>query len=346
MRIKGGLPVSPVDNRCHGTFKHDPSTFRLSMSGAALHQIPRGSTELGKLVRGFFEAPEGKVFWARDFSGIEGVLTGFFANAPRIIRIFKLDGHSWFTANQIYELEKNLGLTYQDLPQESWSDADLRICLSSIKSRFKQKRETNKKVTHGANYMETAKMAQVILLNELGVLWPVKDIARIMEFYHDLFPEIRRWHSTLASAVGGAPPKCEHQLWGCEAKPTWIRGPFGLVSRFYNVVKWEKLPTGWDWDYDDGAKRLASLLPQSTARFIITRAAQRIWEQYPDVGKTFRLFIHDEIFGECLESELERCLQVSQIEQERPIPELVLPDGSLLSIGSEAKSGKVWGGMK
>jgi hypothetical protein len=220
--------------------------------------------------------------------------------------------------------------------------------LKAIKAKFKPTRETNKKLTHGRNYKETAAMAQVILLNELGVLLPVKEIQKVMSFYDELFPEIPRWHLTLAAEVGGGKLKVDHQGWGYEAKNCFIRNPFGHAQRYYDVIKWEKGPQGWEWTFGDDAKSLIAFLPQSTARFIKTRAAQRIWAnpEYQDVARTFRLFIHDEILGECPVELLARCLEVSQIEMERPVPELVLPDGTLLALGTEAKAGPVWGGMK
>lgn len=311
--------------------------------------IPRGGTELQDLVRGFFEAPDGYEFCATDYAGVEAILTGFFANAPRIMRIFRLDGHSFFTAHVLHVLDKTLPAA--DLPQESWSDADLKAYFKVFKPKNKQRRETNKKITHGANYMETAAMAQVILLNEMGVLWPIKDIAKVMDFYHELFPEVRRWHNSLVAEVGGVEPKDwrnERQLWGCEAKHTHIRTPFNVVHRYYDIVKWKKDPKGWTWEYGDDAKRLASMLPQSTARFCLTRAAQRIWDnpETQDVAKTFRLFIHDELLCETTSDHVERVQEIVKIEMEKPIPELVLPDGSLLQLGTEGKRGKIWGKMR
>lgn len=346
---EGGLRVNPKTGRVHTTFKHDPSTLRLSSAGPNMQNIPRGSTILGKLIRKMFRAGAGHIFWARDFSGIEAVLVGFFANAPRIIRIFKLDGHSFFTAYAIYELEKDHGgLTYADLPQEKWSDADLQLCLKGIKSRFKEQRNHNKKITHGANYMETAAMAQIILLNEMGVLYPVKDISRVMEFYHELFPEIRRWHRTVVAQVAGAPLDIQPQAWGFKARNCVITSPFGFPNRYYDTIRWEKGPTGWEWTFADEAKSLISFLPQHTARIILTRSVQRMDNDgaTEDVARTFRLLIHDEVLGECKTAEVERCLQVSQDFMEQPVPELVLPDGTLLSLGTEAKVGPVWGDMQ
>lgn len=356
LRIQGGLPVGP-DGRIHTVYRHDPSTLRLSAAAPNLTNIPRGSTPLQKLVRSFFEAGasgpdemyEGipRELWtlhARDFAGIEGVLTGFFANAARIVRLFKLDAHSYFTAYVMYELEKKI--KFEDLPQESWTDADLKGALKAIKSRFKEERETNKKITHGANYMETAPMAQVILLNERGVLWPIKAIKKVMDFYHALFPEIGRWHHTLCAEVGGAPLKMPHQGWGFKTRNSVVTGPFGNTHRYHDVIEWEKTPKGWDWSFGPDAKRLASFLPQSTARFIKTRAAQRIWTQYPEVAKRYRLFIHDEIMLECPIAEVDHNDAILKQEMERPVPELVMPDGTLLAMLSESKTGRVWAEMK
>lgn len=320
------------------------------MAAPNLTNIPRGGTELQDLVRGFFVAPEGYEFCATDFSGIEAILTGFYANAPRIMRIFRLDGHSFFTANVLHVLDKTL--PYADLPQESWSDADLAAYLKTFKKKHGERRNTNKKITHGANYMETAAMAQVIMLNDLGVLWPVKEIAKVMDFYHELFPEIRRWHNSLAQLVGGVEERDWRnplQLWGCEAKNTFIRTPFNVVHRYYDVVEWKRNPIGkWEWNFGQDAKRLASMLPQSTARFCLTRAAQRIWNnpETQDVRETFRLFIHDELLCEAKTDHVERVLSVVKTEMERPIPELKLPDGSLLALGTENKRGPIWGKMR
>lgn len=356
MRIQGGLPVAP-DGRIHTVYRHDPSTLRLSAASPNLTNIPRGSTELQGLVRSFFEAgasgpdwmyegiPRDQwVFHARDFSGIEAVLVGFFAKAARYIRLAKLDVHSFFTAYMLYELEKKI--TFADLPQESWPDDQLKASLVAIKKRFRAERETNKKFTHGRNYKETAAMAQVILLNELGVLKPVKEINKVMTFYDELFPEIPRWHNTLVAQVGGGDLKHEAQGWGYTARNAFIQGPFGQAHRYFDAIKWEKTPKGWDWTFGDDAKRLIAYLPQSTARFIKTTAAQRIWQHQPAIAKRLRLFIHDEMLLELPQSEVEGVDTVLKREMEQPVQELVMPDGSRLAMLSESKTGKIWKDMR
>jgi hypothetical protein len=93
-----------------------------------------------------------------------------------------------------------------------------------------------------------------------------------------------------------------------------------------------------------------SFLPQSTAAAIIKKAAKRLFNDYPWVGETLRLLIHDSILGETLEQFLSDCLDTSRVVMEAPLPELPLDPtwgmGEYLTIGSEAKVGRSWGDME
>ena len=99
----------------------------------------------------------------------------------------------------------------------------------------------------------------------------------------------------------------------------------------------------------DDAKRLVSFLPQSTAAGIIKRATKTLWYDYPWIGESLRLLIHDAILGECDEKDLEQCLDVSKNVMEGLIPELPLDPawgmGTHLSIATEVKVGNCWGEM-
>jgi DNA polymerase I-like protein with 3'-5' exonuclease and polymerase domains len=93
-----------------------------------------------------------------------------------------------------------------------------------------------------------------------------------------------------------------------------------------------------------------SFLPQSTAAAIIKKAAKTIFYQFPEVGSTMRLLIHDSLLGESRAREVDECLRVSQEVMESPIEELPLDPtwnmGEYLTIQTEAKVGKVWGEME
>ena len=326
--IKGGLSVD-ASGLYHYEFNHNPSTLRLA-AGAAL-TMPRSGP-----VRKMFVAPPGWTFWARDFSGIEAVLVGWFARSDRYQRLAKIDIHAFYTAYALYELEK--AIPYDALPQEKWPDDQLALALSQIKREFKQRRQNNKIMVHGGNYLMGPFEAQETQLKELGVVVPMKDIKRLQGFYNELFPEIGEWHQKVtgkwANGLGVAEPSEQENA----HQRTWLRTPFGNWHHYYHVLDWSKAGSGWEAKYGPDAKRSVAFLPQSSGRFILTRSMQRLAQ---DVQDTVRLLLHDEILGICRTDHLSHCLEVSKDEMERPIPEL-----NGLVIGTEAKAGTCWGELQ
>lgn len=304
-----------------------------------LQNIPRGtSDEVERWVKECFVAPSGYSFWARDFSGIEAVLVGYFAGSPRYIRAAKLGVHAYLAS---YIL--------RDPADWAWSDQDLKSHFRRVKQN-KVVYDTAKRCVHGSNYRMTPRK----MFYEYPETFPtVKEAARLQEIYFDLFPEIREWHTDLCLRVDGTRRRSND---GLDSIDPWTLGvchaqnPFGYVHRFYNVIDWEKVDRKWIWSFGEDAKRLISFFPQSTAAAIIKQAGKRLWYEFPWVGQTMRLWIHDEILGEGSDEEIERCLQISQEVMEAPIPQLPLDPawgmGDYLSIGTEAKVGRCWADMK
>lgn len=339
------------DNRIHTTFGHNPSSLRLCSFDPNLQNIPRGGDELSNYVKEIFVCPSGFSFWERDFSGIEAVLVGYFAGAPGYIRLAKRDVHSFYTAYALNAIDGRVA--NNDLPELSWPDDRLFSRLKEIKKEFGADRNgLYKHLVHGANYLQTPSGAAEHIFKNTGRAFDKKLIARVMGIYFELFPEIRRWHHDLCNRVDGTKRRSSE---GSDVIDPWslgvcyARNPFGYVHHFYNVLDWQKVGTEWVSSFGEDAKRLVSFLPQSTAAAIIKQAAKRLYYDYPWVGETLRLLIHDSILGECKEGELETCLRVSQEVMETPVPELPIDPmwgmGEFLSIGSEAKSGACWGTM-
>jgi hypothetical protein len=173
MRVSGGIPVDR-DGRTRGVFTHNPSTFRLSMVAPNLMQIPRGSSDVEKWVKEMFVAPPGYQFWARDFSGIEAVLVGWFAGAREYVRLAKIDVHSFYTAYGLHELDP-AGFNANDLPHLEWEDSRLRVRLGEIKKEFKRDRnEVFKHLVHGGNFLQTPAGAQKLIFKETEVQHEVR----------------------------------------------------------------------------------------------------------------------------------------------------------------------------
>ena len=347
-QLTGGIAVGH-DGRVHTTFGHNPSSGRLCSFDPNMQNIPRGGSGFRRYAKDFFCAPSGSTFWARDFSGIEAVLVGYFAGANRYVRLAKRDVHSFYTAHAICALDP-VRFNANDLPSIDWPDDRLFARLAEIKGEFKEDRNNlYKHLVHGANFLQTPDGAAKKIFKDTGIAYPVPTVRRVMGTYFELFPEIRVWHRQLCNQVDGDKKREANDDNPAELGVCYVRNPFGYVHRFYNVLDWEKIDGKWYSTFGEDAKRLVSFLPQSTAAAIIKSAARRIYYDHPCVGETLRLLIHDEIFGECSDGGVEECLRISGEVMESPHLELPLDPawgmGSHLSIGTEAKVGRVWSEM-
>lgn len=337
-KISGGIEVGP-DNRAHPTFTHNPSSLRLSCHSPNLQQIPRGNdSEYGKWVKEIFHAPDGFLFWERDYSAIEAVLVGYFAGSPGYIRFAKMGVHAFLASHM---LGRPVDL--------NWSDSDVRGYFKEIKKTELATYDKAKRVVHMSNYLGSARRMHELFPESFPT---TQDAARLQSLYFELFPAIRLWHRDLCNRVDGTKRRrgeAEDIVDPWSLGVCFARNPFGYVHHFYNVLDWERIGTEWVSSFGEDAKRLVSFLPQSTAAAIIKKAAKRLFYETPWVGETLRLLIHDSILGEVPEGEVEQCLRVSAQIMESPIPELPLDPawnlGEFLTIGTEAKVGKSWGEM-
>lgn len=346
--------LTALDGRIHTTFGHNPSSLRLCSFDPNLQNIPRGGDGADNYVKEIFVAPEGHVFWERDFSGIEARLVGWFAGSRSYVRITGIDVHSFYTAHALNALDGRISAN--DLPDLNWDDSRLRLRLSDIKREFKSDRnELYKHLVHGANYLQSPSGAQQHIFKVTGKAFDIKIIQKVMGVYFELFPEISTWHHDLCERVDGTKTKGSDGELIEDVGPwslgvCYARNPFGYVHHFYNVLDWDKIDGKWYSSFGEDAKRLVSFLPQSTAAAIIKQSAKRLYYEYPWVGDTLRLLIHDSILGESSEKDVARCLETSRDVMETPIPELPLDPtwnmGESLVIGTEAKVGQSWGDMR
>lgn len=334
-----GFPVA-LDGRVRGEFNNNPSTGRLAMHSPNLMTLPRGNdSDVQTWVKQMFVCPPGAIFWERDFSAIEAVLVGYFAGSPNYIRFAKLGVHAYL-ASHIISRPVDL----------AWSDTDIRRYFKELKGQEAAIYDIAKRIVHGSNYMMTPRKMSYEYPEQFPT---IKSAAKLQDLYFELFPEIRTWHKELCLRVDGTKQRKRGEV--SEIVDPWTLGvayaqnPFGYIHRFYNVLDWENVNGEWIWSYGSDAKRLVAFLPQSTAACILKRAVRSMWYDYPWVGETLRLLIHDSVLGEAKEEMLDKCLEISKLVMEAPIKELPLDSawgqGEFLTISSEAKWGKSWGEM-
>jgi uracil-DNA glycosylase family 4 len=339
-RLHGGMPVGR-DGRIHTQYGRDASTLRFTSEDPNLQNLPRGNPkdtdDPVNIIRNLIVAGAGNILYARDFSGIEAVLTGYFALDPRYIRLAKRDVHTYYTVYALYELEGGARIKAADLPDLNWSDERLFPHLEELKKEFKQERNNlYKHLVHAANFMQGAKGAQAKIFSETGVEYPVSTVKRVMDVYYSLFPKIKQWHKQVLN----------------EAEDEgYLRNPFDYIHRFNRPYdyKWE----GGVYTRKPGpdANKCIAFKPQSTAVGIITEAILRLYYQrFEDAGQYLRLQVHDELFFETPESNLDSLDRIVKEEMERPVPQLRMPAswgmGDYLNILTEEKKGYRWGTMK
>ena len=318
-----GLLVD-AERRVHTHFSDNPSTFRFASYGPNMQNIPRESR-----IRDLFVAAPGHTLGARDFSGIEAVLVGYFAGDRDYTRLAKMGVHDYFNAHIAHAQGE---LQEKDLPNLAWSDTDLATYLQQLKQRLQQSRPIAKMGVHMSNYIGSPirmfQQAPLLFKNVAGA-------ERIQGLYFDVFPSIRAW---------------QHHTCELAERQGYIRSPYGVPHRFYQVYNYKKDPDtgGWIKILGDDAKRCVAYNPQHTAAAIMRRA---IWllGQHADIRPYLRLTIHDELLWECPRGEHERVDAMIQHIMEAPQPELPLdPDwqmGRWLTIQTEGKHGTRWGSM-
>lgn len=336
--VRGGLPVG-ADGKIHTRFTHNPSTLRSASQQPNLQNLPRPNPNdpdaYENIIRNQIVAAPGNILYARDYSGIEAVLVGYFARSPRYIRLAKLDVHSFYTAYALNQLDGRVKSS--DLPDANWPDERLIPHLAWLKKTYKHDRNSlYKHLVHGANFMQGAKGAKDKIHETTGVEFQQKLVQRVMDIYFELFPEIRKWH---------------HELLLQASDDGYLRNPFSYIHRFFKVFDWKKEGGQWTKEPGPQANEVIAFLPQSTAAGIIKEALLRLFlDRFDEAGRYIRLLVHDEIFAECPESEVETLDRIMKEEMEKPIPELPMPDnwglGSHLVILTEEKKGQRWGQME
>lgn len=343
-KLLGGMPVGK-DGRIHTQYGRDASTLRFTSEDPNLQNLPRPNpadpNDPANIIRNLVVAQAGNVLYARDFSGIEAVLTGYFSLSPDYIRLAKRDVHTYYTVYALHELEGSARILSSDLPELDWPDDRLFASLEELKGRFKKERNSlYKHLVHAANFMQGAKGAQAKIFSETGVEYPVKTVQKVMDVYYALFPKIKQWHKAVLDEA---------------EKEQFLRNPFDYVHRFTRPYDYVKEHGEWRKKPGPDANKCIAFKPQSTAVAIITEAILELYfNRFEEVGKFLRLQVHDELLLEVPRPDWERVDKIVKQVMERPIPQMRLPSswgmGEFLNVLTEAKvdlkDPSRWGSMR
>ena len=344
-----------TDGRLHGTFTHKPSTLRLSMVNPNLQNVvaDRGGKE--SLAAGFknclVAAPGCKLIEA-DFSGIEAVLTGWFAGDPLYIRLAFLGVHAWLTSHVIGKPA--------DL---SWSDADLGAYFKDIKKHYDAEYQRCKRTVHGVSYGLTPYGMHERFPRNFPTLASAK---KVVDLFFSIAPTIPKFQNTVREIAYK-----QNYLGGPGAHP------FGYKHWFWDVFSYRKITdsayvtrerTGqpctrlngqsYAIQFGEDAKRAVAFFPQSTAGGEIKEVALRLHDPAEEnyIGDVFygrtptRALIHDSFLLEVPDEKVDSVIEKVVQEMTRPIVQLPCPEewkiGSHLKINVAVKLGQSWGQME
>lgn len=304
----------PLDSegKVHTTYGYGPSTLRKNSKNVNLQNIPKRS-DLASEFRKMLIAPPGYYWVTSDGAAIESVLVGYDANSESFMRLAKCGLHGWMTSAY-----------HKEIIPLSLPDRELTKLCKGAKKKWPTDYEVLKRVDHLSAYLGTPAR----IYEEYPEEFESEAEAAIMQgffFSTDPGKEVRAWQKEVLQRAN-------------QHTPARLDNHFNYRHYFYEIFKYD---TRKKCDVlGEDAKRAIAFIPQSDASAIQTEVLLRLAEGYEGMLDRLRLIIHDEIALLAKEDEVEEAATILHTEMIRPIPELPLKSGGLLSIGAETKYGR------
>lgn len=347
-----------ANDRIHPKPTFKPSTLRLSYVDPNITNVVADKDEERNLAAGFRKcivAEEGCRLLEVDYSGIEAVLTGYFAHDPTYIRLAKIGIHA------------GLCSYIDDNPFDpSWPDD--RIAAHILPYKTHASYDPCKRFIHGRAYGLTRRG----MMLQFPHLFPTEKVAAHYEaVYAQMAPKVAAWQEERQTKASK-----EHYLGGGGEHPFtykhWFWSVFGYrrltmtqYARLHAKCKSLGVSTpviemnGQHFKVVPGPdhKRTLSMYPQGTAAAILKEAMLLLYDPASvyDISTAYygqtplRAPVHDSLLNEIPLAVWDEVSTRIYMVMQRPIPELPLPAdwgmGTHLSIGVAAKAGQNWGAM-
>lgn len=176
-------PSLIFDGRLHASFQqYGTVTGRFSGRAPNLQNIPRSLTELGKLVRSVFIAPEGRLLVCADFSQIELVVLAHYIGEGKLYEGFLqgIDPHT-MTAAMVLGKKPFIGDGGITKDERQWLGKTLNFA-----------------IVFGAGINKVASM----------INGDVKDAKRVLKEHEKQFPEIHEFKAWVVEGAMKRKPDC------------------------------------------------------------------------------------------------------------------------------------------
>lgn len=309
-------------------------TFRLS-SRKLLGTFGTNLQNWSKKMRQLVVAGSGYKLVQVDQAGAEALIVAYLAPAGRYRDLFihKVSPHVYFGLYAFPDVWKaELGYDIRYLYEASIAEckADVRWseiakCIKATDNNTPARRYYyfQKQINHSSNYGITApRFAMNLLEKSEGEVWlPVYECDRLLNIYHNLYPEIRSGF----------------QSWviKCISTARTLRNLFGYPRHFYGNV-----------DDVTVRKDAFSWVPQSTVGVITGRADSSLQRRI-DSGELLNMEVwqnnHDSLLARCREEDVKIVAQTMMTAMNQ---QMTSPRGEVFSMRSEASVGDNWYDME
>jgi hypothetical protein len=310
---------SAEDSRVHPQFTDNPATFRFSSKNPNGQNFPRRKKEAARMRQMLIPGNQPNDGWLLgevDFSGIEAVHVGYYAEDPMYIWLAQQGVHTFFAS----AILADAGILSRPIDLGG-SKSDIDLALKEVKSLAKETilpnctktvYDTAKPVVHGTNYMMGPGLMTAI---DPDIFENRASAKRYQDMYLEHFPSIRKWHKVTLDRVHN-----EH----------YIENAFGYRRWFWDVMTWQYVDRIDDWKLVPSrqAKKVIATNPQSSLAANM-RAVLRTPEVLDLVQrKLILLQIHDSLLFRAIKEEFDEVAHTLADVMTRPIPEqagLVVP---------------------
>lgn len=312
------------DDRVHPVFYFDPATGQLSSRRPNAQNAPRHDdkelgTKYATMFRSMIKARPGHTLIEFDYGGFHVQTLAFEAQDADLLRIGKIDLHSFVTAHFLHLGDAE---SLFRLP-----DAELKSRLAAIKRDHKHDRDAKVKhailgYNNGMGYKKLYKQYQEYFANE-------GEARRVIALMDSLFPKAKAYREAICQ-------KAHDQ--------GYLISRHGYIRYFWEVFRWQ----GGGWSHGDDHEAALCFFTQNDAHGelkdrILTLDELGYLDKYGFINT-----IHDSIMMECPNNLLDECYKNVRMVMEAPstvlVDPVVAPNG--LSVEVEAKAGPDWSNMK
>lgn len=321
------------DGRVHPTASLRGDMHRISWKQPNIAATVADKDEAVSIASGFREcvrAREGYVLVETDWSGIEALLVGWFAEDEQYMRLCRLGVHDYLLSHMLNKIDK-VDTPAADL---AWEDSKLKAYFKQLKAAYPKRRDDAKHCIHGVNYGMLEK-----LMSELYGMSQV-EARQLIDLYFSLFPKIKLWQDKVVRQANVV-----HKL----------RNPFNYTMDFWDVMRWDSkryyslmrrgVPQAKAqveaYVRGEGAKAALSFYPRDTAagmlkEVLLHPAIQECNKKGWIIGTA-----HDAILREVPEEVAMENAKLFKEVMEAPFKQL-----NGLWCGTETVMGKVWSKKK